>query len=101
MPGEELALVKGLCLEILRHQADESLLTARQQEILSLIAAYPELTTTELALKLGVAHSTVRNLLSGAYAQLRVRNLAAAVVKARHLGLITTPTPLIEISEND
>ena len=34
-------------------------------------------------------NSTVRNLLSGAYLRLGVRNRAAAVAKARQLGLIS------------
>jgi DNA-binding NarL/FixJ family response regulator len=70
----------------------ESKLTIRQLEVLSLCAAYPGATTGEIADKLNVAHSTVRNILSGAYIQLNVRNRASAVDKARHLGLITPPS---------
>lgn len=64
-------------------------LSQRQLEVLSLCAAYPDASTYELCLKMGVAHSTVRNLLSGAYLKLDVRNRTAAVVKARNMGLIT------------
>ena len=64
-------------------------LTTRQAEILSLLAAYPELTTADTALQLNIAHSTVRNLLSGAYLRLGVRNRAAAILEARRLGLVT------------
>jgi len=66
------------------------ILAPRQQEALSLCAAYPDLTTAELATKLGVSHSTVRNLLSGAYLRLNVHSRAAAIVEAQHLGLITS-----------
>jgi DNA-binding CsgD family transcriptional regulator len=64
-------------------------LAPRQLEVLSLCSAYPDSSTYELAVKMGVAHSTVRNLLSGAYLKLDVRNRTAAVVKARQMGLIT------------
>lgn len=70
----------------------ESKLTGRQLEVLSLCAAYPDSTTGEIADKLGVAHSTARNILSSAYLRLNVRNRASAVDKARHLGLITPPS---------
>jgi DNA-binding NarL/FixJ family response regulator len=63
-------------------------LTPRQLEALSLCAAYPGCTTLELARKLGVENSTVRNLLSGAYIRLNVSNRSAAIAKARHAGLI-------------
>ena len=67
----------------------ESKLTTRQLEVLSLCAAHPDLTTGKIAEKLGVAHSTARNILSSTYLRLNVRNRASAVDKARHLGLIT------------
>ena len=71
------------------------LLSARQLEALSLSVAYPNSTTAELAQKMDISHSTIRNLLSGIYLKLDVRSRAAAVVKARQLGLITPepPTP--------
>jgi DNA-binding NarL/FixJ family response regulator len=67
----------------------EPVLTLRQLEALSLCAAYPDHSTADLASKLGVNHSTLRNLLSGAYLRLGVRSRTAAVAKARRLGLIT------------
>lgn len=67
----------------------ESLLTARQAEVLSYCAAYPEVTTTQVAQQLHIAPSTVRNLLSGAYLRLAVSNRTAAIVRARQLGLIS------------
>ncbi len=69
-------------------------LTSRQIELLSLCAAYPDETTAELARRLGVAHSTVRNLLSDAYLQLNVHSKAAAIIKAREMGLIIPPSSL-------
>ena len=71
------------------------ILSARQLEALSLSAAYPNCTTANLAQKMSIGHSTVRNLLSGAYVKLEVRNRTAAIAKARQLGLITPepPTP--------
>ena len=64
-------------------------LSARQLEALSLCAAYPNQSTAELAYKMTVSNSTVRNLLSSAYLRLGVRTRAAAIEKARDLGLIT------------
>lgn len=72
----------------------DHVLTSRQQEVLSLLTAYPDLTSATVAQKLGVRHSTVRNLLSDAYLRLGVRNRSAAIVKARQLGLITPFTQL-------
>jgi len=48
-----------------------------------------------LAQQMSIGHSTARNLLSVAYLKLEVRSRAAAVTKARQLGLITPepPTP--------
>ena len=64
-------------------------LTPRQLEALSLCAAHPGASTAELALKMNIAHSTMRNLLSGAYLKLKVRTRAEAVARARQSGLIT------------
>jgi DNA-binding NarL/FixJ family response regulator len=79
--------------QLLKRQAGDpgSGLTSRQLEALSLCAAYPDASTAELARKLGVANSTLRNLLSNAYLRLNVNHRAAAIQKARHMGLITPP----------
>jgi len=75
---------------------DEPLLTERQLKALSVCAAYPNLTTSELAQKLNVANSTMRNLLSEAYLRLQANNRTAAIAKARQLGLITPyPKPVV------
>lgn len=78
-----------------RDAAREEPLTGRQMEVLSLCAAYPDCTTSELAHMMNVANSTVRNLLSGAYLRLGVRTRAAAIAKARQLGLITPDSPAL------
>ena len=68
-------------------------LSVRQLEALSLCAAYPDATTSQLAEKMSVANSTVRNTLSSAYLRLGVHNRTAAIEKARQLGLITPRSP--------
>jgi DNA-binding NarL/FixJ family response regulator len=64
-------------------------LSPRQLEALSMCAGFPDASTDELAKKMNIANSTLRNLLSGAYLKLNVRSKAAAIAKARQLGLIT------------
>jgi two-component system nitrate/nitrite response regulator NarL len=76
---------------------DEPLLSPRQLEALSLCQTYPNDSTTQLAARLSVANSTVRNLLSGAYVKLDVHTRSAAIAKAQQLGLITT-TPQSNIA---
>lgn len=68
---------------------NEPLLSKRQLEALSLCSAFPDSSTAELANKMSISNSTVRNLLSGAYLKLGVRTRNAAVTKARQLGLIS------------
>lgn len=65
-------------------------LSQRQKEVLSLSVAFPDDTTAELAKKMSIANSTVRNLLSGAYIKLGVRTRVAAIAKARKLGILTS-----------
>ena len=78
-----------------RSAASEEPLTGRQMEALSLCAAYPDHTTERLAQIMNVANSTVRNLLSGAYLRLGVNSRAAAIAKARQLGLIPPDSPAL------
>lgn len=75
----------------IKHLASENgnSLSPRQLEALSLCLAYPEATTAQLAQKMKIKHSTMRNLLSGAYLKLGARSRADAVAKARKMGLIT------------
>lgn len=80
-----------------RHLSKESkdlLLTPRQLEVLSLCTAYPNNSTADLAKKMSVSNSTVRNLLSAAYFKLGANNRGGAIAKARQLGLITPNQPL-------
>lgn len=63
-------------------------LTPRQLEAMSVCVAHSNLSNLQLAEKLGVAHSTFRNLLSGSYIRLGVSNRSAAIAKVRDLGLI-------------
>jgi two-component system nitrate/nitrite response regulator NarL len=76
-------------------------LSNRQTEALSLCAAYPEADTSSLAQKMGVANSTIRNLLSGAYLKLNVRNRAAAVSKARQMGIIAPESPSLNLAQSE
>jgi DNA-binding NarL/FixJ family response regulator len=70
-------------------------LTPRQLELLSLCAAYPDLSTADLGQMMSVSNSTVRNLLSNAYIRLNVHSRTAAVEKAREMGLITPRPPTL------
>jgi len=75
--------------------SEESTLTHRQLEVLLLCAAFPNNKTDDLAKKMTVSNSTVRNLLSGAYLKLGVNTRAAAIEKARRLGLLSADLPTI------
>ena len=68
-------------------------------EALSLCAAFPDISTSELATELFIANSTARNLLSGAYLKLDVRTRTAAIAKARQLGLLLPDVPQFDIRE--
>lgn len=72
---------------------ERELLTLRQQEVLSILAANPAMTSLELAQQLGITDSTVRNILSATYSRLKVSNRTEAILKARQLGLITPDLP--------
>ncbi|GAB4579472.1 MAG: response regulator transcription factor [Anaerolineales bacterium] len=74
--------------DLYRRLPMEKTIAPRQQEVLSLCAAFPDMTTAEIADKLGVANSTVRNLLSNVYLRLNVRSRAAAIAEAQRLGLL-------------
>ncbi len=74
---------------------NESTLTRRQLEVLLLCAAFPSSTTAELAHKMSVSNSTVRNLLSGAYLKLDAHTRAGALDKARQLGLLQAESPTV------
>jgi two-component system nitrate/nitrite response regulator NarL len=80
-----------------RSATAEEPLTGRQMEVLSLCAAYPDKSTFDIAQMMKVAHSTVRNLLSGVYLRLGVHNRAAAVAKAQQMGMITPVSPPLKV----
>lgn len=63
------------------------ILSPHQIEALSLCASYPDESAAQLAKRLGVADSTLRNLLSNAYVRLKVHTRAAAIAKAQKMGL--------------
>jgi two-component system nitrate/nitrite response regulator NarL len=71
-------------------------LSGRQLEALSLCAAYPDASTNDIARMMTIAPSTLRNLLSNGYLKLNVRTKAAAVARARQLGLITPNVPQLD-----
>lgn len=79
---------------------DQSL-NPRQLEALSLSAAYPNDSTAQLANRMNIEGSTLRNLLSGAYLKLGVRTRAAAIAKARQLELITPDVAPVTIHTLD
>lgn len=76
-----------------RSAVSDEPLTGRQMKVLSLCAAYPDHTTSELAREMNVANSTVRNMLSEMYIRLGVHSRAAAIARARQLGLIAPDSP--------
>jgi DNA-binding NarL/FixJ family response regulator len=71
--------------------------TARQLEALSLCAAYPNSKTAELAAKMKIANSTLRNLLSAVYLKLGVQTRAAAIAKAKQMGIIAPDSALMSL----
>ncbi|MEZ4517298.1 MAG: response regulator transcription factor [Chloroflexota bacterium] len=73
---------------LLKNPNENAELTPRQRDALTICAAYPNETTAELARRLGIADSTMRNLLSGAYLKLGVRNRAAALEEAHRRGYL-------------
>lgn len=84
--------------QLLKRQGFVTLpLTTRQLEVLSLCAAYPDASTADLAKKMCIESSTVRNLLSGAYLKLDVHTRAAAVAKAHQAGLLTPDVSRIDV----
>lgn len=64
-------------------------LTQRQIEILSMCAKWPDITTAEIAARLQIADSTVRNSLTQAYFRLGVHTRAAALARLQQLGVFT------------
>jgi DNA-binding NarL/FixJ family response regulator len=63
-------------------------LTPRQMEVLAVASAYPDDSTDDLAQRLDISGSTLRNILSGAYSRLGVRTRSAAIDRVRQLGIV-------------
>ena len=74
--------------EVNTENAAKQVLTDRQLQVITYCATYPDLSTDQAAVELGIASSTIRNLLSESYERLNVHTKAAAIAKARMLGLI-------------
>ncbi len=72
---------------------ENSSLTTRELEVLSICAAYPDENTGDLANRLEIANSTVRNFLHKIYIKLQVHGRAAAILKAQEKGLIPSSEP--------
>lgn len=68
--------------------ANNPMLTQRELEVLSICASYPDESTAELAERLDVANSTVRNFLHKIYIKLQVHGRAAAILRAQEIGLL-------------
>lgn len=86
----EIYLTESVLLSLQKKYAKKNSagLSVRQHEILSICMNNPEIKTIEVAEKLNLAHSTVRNALSQVYMKLGVRNRHAAILQAQSLGLI-------------
>jgi len=93
----DIHLSKLAYQQLFKRYPQDSVLTPRQAQALSLCAAYSGETSEELAKRMQIKSSTLRNLLSGAYQRLEVNNRTAAIAKARQLGLITPESPTAEI----
>lgn len=76
-----------------RQNGSEQILTNRQMEVLSLCATYPDERLHELAQRMFVAESTIRNTLSKIYLKLNVNSRNSAISRARMLGLIPPEVP--------
>ncbi len=63
-------------------------LTPRQKEVLEVASAFPDDSTDELARRLNISGSTLRNILSTSYARLGVHNRNAAIDKVRRMGFV-------------
>ena len=61
----------------------------RELEALTLCAAYPDESSTQIARRMNIENSTVRNILSGVYLKLGVRTRAAAIAKAIQMELVS------------
>ncbi|MFH2038192.1 MAG: response regulator transcription factor [Chloroflexota bacterium] len=63
-------------------------LTPRQKEVLEVASAFPDDSTDELAGRMNISGSTLRNILSTSYARLGVHNRNSAIDKIRQMGIV-------------
>jgi DNA-binding NarL/FixJ family response regulator len=84
--------------QLSKSSIDLPTLSQRQLEILSICAQSPDITTAEIAVRLHIANSTVRNSLTQAYTRLGVRTRAAALARLQQLGVIF-PGPSYHIED--
>ena len=86
----EVALSPGLAAELLdealRPDAAQAVLSAREEEVLQMIA--DGASTTEAAAKLFISVKTVKNHLASIYQKLDARDRTQAVLRAARMGII-------------
>jgi DNA-binding NarL/FixJ family response regulator len=69
-------------------EKSKRILTRRQVEVMTVATAYPDDSTEELAERLKISGSTLRNILSEAYTRLGVRTRSSAIDRVRQLGIV-------------
>ncbi len=74
-------------LRYLKTRSASTLLSPRQMEALSLCVAFPDSTSDDLAVRLGVSSSTFRNTLSAAYDRIGVHTRRAAIYYLQKMDL--------------
>ncbi len=72
------------------------MLSSRQLEALSLCSAYPDEGLEKIALRMEIAGSSLRNVLSSTYEKLQVNSRSAAIAKAHNLGLLPPEMPYLK-----
>lgn len=86
---------------VLKNTIEWPSLTPRQNEILSLIASNPTMKTKELAEKLFVSPSTIRNHLADIYIKLGVNSRSSSILRAQQLGLIAVNTDKLPLNGDE
>lgn len=72
----------------INEEGSKSNLTPRQREVLEVASSFPDDSTDDLAKRLNISGSTLRNILSSSYIRLGVHTRSAAIDKVRQLGII-------------
>lgn len=78
-------------------ERDGPILNARQLEILSALAAQPDMPRAQIAQQLYISEHTLNSYLKKIYEELKVSNLAAALIRAFQLNLLPSPQMGYEI----